>query len=105
MIIAISKSNINVRLKKIQIPQPQSHHRETVALAQLMLVGQNHYRYQMASEHSQEVQHSENVIHDPPTSREESIQWETKMNQSKNSLVHKEQSITDNRQVKDMKEK
>lgn len=62
---------------KIPIPQPQFHRRGSVALAQPMLVEQNHYRCQMASEYSQEDQHSGNLTHDPPTSREESIQWET----------------------------
>lgn len=59
---------------KIDIPQPQFHHRGSAASAQLEPAELNHYRCQMASEHFQEGLHSETRAHDPPASREESIQ-------------------------------
>lgn len=59
---------------EISIPQPQFHHRGTVASGQLMLAGLNHYRCQMALKHSLEDLHSVTQAHNPPTSREESIQ-------------------------------
>jgi glutamate mutase epsilon subunit len=49
----------------------------------------NHYRYQMALEHSQEDQHSATQAHTPPTSREESIQWETAHSEQATSLNSK----------------
>lgn len=62
------------------IPQPQFHHRETAASAPPMLVVLNHYRCQMASEHSPEGHSSLTQVHNPPTSREESTQSETNGN-------------------------
>lgn len=62
------------------IPQPQFHHTETVASATPRPAQLNHYRCQMASEHSQEDQSLVTQVHNPPTSREESIQLETTEN-------------------------
>lgn len=66
------------------IPQPQFHRTETVVSATLRLAELNHYRCQMVSEHSQEDQSSATQVHNPPTSREESIRLETAGNKLTN---------------------
>lgn len=68
---------INFLQLKKSVPQLQFHHTENVASAHLVHAVQNHYRYQMASEHSQEDLHLGIRLYDPPASMEESIQLET----------------------------
>jgi len=69
---------------KFLIPQPQFHRIGTVASATPKLAELNHCRCQMASEHSLEDQNLVTQEHIPPTSREESTQLETTLNNELN---------------------
>lgn len=63
--------------QKSLLPQPQFHHREIVASAQLVHAVLNHYKCQMASVYFQEDQRFGTQAHDPQASREGSTLLET----------------------------